>query len=84
MEKRKLSKAKLAATYYFNSNTSYGPHFLWLAIISVYLQEERYQKMIEKVRDFRAPFLNVECADFVDILGDYKKDFLYCDPPLLS
>lgn len=77
---KKLPKSKLAATYYFNSNTSYGPHFLgWPS--SVYLQEERYQKMIEKVRDFRAPLLNIECANFVDILEDYKKDFLYCDPP---
>src|SRR3989338_6334201 len=58
---KKLGKFDLAAHYYFNHNTSYGTHFLgWPS--SVYLQEERYQKMVEKVKNFRAPNLQVECA----------------------
>src|SRR3989338_6385469 len=58
---KKLGKIDLAAHYYFNHNTSYGPHFLgWPS--SVYLQEERYKKMAEKVKNFRAPNMQVECA----------------------
>lgn len=76
----KLGKIDLAAYYYFNHNTSYGPHFLgWPS--SVYLQKERYQKMIEKVRDFRADKLQVECSSFEEIMPKHKNDFLYCDPP---
>lgn len=76
----KLSKNDLAAYYYFNHNTSYGPHFLgWPS--SVYLRSERYQKMIEKVRDFRADNMQVECASFEDVMPKHKNDFLYCDPP---
>jgi DNA adenine methylase len=77
---KKLNSLELAAHYYFNHNTSYGPHFLgWPS--SVYLQKERYQKMIEKVRDFRSPNLRVECASFEDIMEKHRDDFLYLDPP---
>lgn len=76
----KLKKFDLAAYYYFNHNTSYGPHFLgWPS--SVYLQKERYNKMIEKVRDFRAKKMQVKCASFEDIIPKHRNDFLYCDPP---
>ena len=79
-EGKKLDKFDLVAHYYFNSNTSYGPHFLgWPS--SVYLQKERYKKMIEKVRDFQAPNLKVGCETFEKIIPKYKNDFLYCDPP---
>lgn len=77
---KKLGKLDLAAHYYFNHNTSYGPHFLgWPS--SVYLQKERYKKMIEKVRNFRAPNLKVICASFEDIMEKHRDDFLYLDPP---
>jgi len=76
----KLSKYDLAAYYYFNSNTSYGPHFLgWPS--SVYLQPKRYRKMIEKVRDFRASKLKVKCKSFEKVIPKYNNDFLFCDPP---
>lgn len=76
----KLGKYDLAAHYYFNHNTSYGPHFLgWPS--SVYLQKERYQKMIDKVRNFRAENMKVECASFEEIMPKHRNDFLYCDPP---
>jgi DNA adenine methylase len=76
----KLGKLDLAAYYFFNHNTSYGPHFLgWPS--SVYLQNQRYKKMIEKVRDFRAENLQVGCDTFEKILPKYQGDFLYCDPP---
>lgn len=79
-KEEKLSKLDLAAHYYFNHNTSYGPHFLgWPS--SVYLQEERYKKMLEKVRNFKAPNMQVECASFEDIMEKHRDDFLYLDPP---
>ncbi len=79
-KEEKLNKYDLAAYYYFLHNTSYGPQFLG-SQSSVYLQPERYQKMIEKVRDFRAPNLHVECESFENVIPKYKNDFLYCDPP---
>jgi DNA adenine methylase len=43
-KRKKLRRLDLAAHYFFNSNTSYGPHFLgWPS--SVYLQKVRYSKM---------------------------------------
>jgi len=76
----KLNRFDLAAHYYFNHNTSYGPHFLgWPS--SVYLQAKRYKKMIEKVRDFRAPNLTVTQASFEQIMEQHRDDFLYLDPP---
>lgn len=79
-KEERLNKLDLAAHYYFNHNTSYGPHFLgWPS--SVYLQEERYQKMLEKVRNFRAPNLQVACASFENIMEKHRDDFLYLDPP---
>ena len=70
----------IAAYFYFNHNTSYGPHFLgWPS--RVYLQPKRYQTIIEKVRDFRAENLAVECESFEKVIPKYRDDFFYCDPP---
>jgi len=78
--KELLNDLNLAAYFYFNHNTSYGPHFLgWPS--SVYLQQKRYQRMLEKVRSFRIDNMQVGCASFEDIIPNYKNDFLYCDPP---
>jgi DNA adenine methylase len=75
-----LHGADLAAHYYFNHNTSYGPNFLgWPS--SVYMDKDRYASMIEKVRTFRAPTLSVECASFEDTIPKHQGDFLYLDPP---
>ncbi|OGL77901.1 restriction endonuclease [Candidatus Uhrbacteria bacterium RIFCSPHIGHO2_12_FULL_54_23] len=75
-----LNKLDLAAYYYFNHNTSYGPHFLgWPS--SVYLQKERYEKMLERVLSFRAPKLEAKCSSFEDIMENHRDDFLYLDPP---
>ena len=75
-----LEPLDLAAHYYFNSNTSYGPHFLgWPS--DIYLQPTRYQGMIAKVRQFRADGLSVGCASFEESIPEHPGDFLYCDPP---
>lgn len=76
----KLGKRELAAYYYFNSNTSYGPHFLgWPS--DIYLNDNRYEKMVRKVELFRAPKLTVECASFEKTIPLHQGDFFYCDPP---
>jgi DNA adenine methylase len=76
----KLEPLTLAAYFFFNWNLSYGPGFLsWTS--EIYLNEERYKKMIEKVRDFNPGNLKVGCADFREILKKYPNDFMYLDPP---
>lgn len=79
MEK-KLEKLDLAAHYYFNHNTSYGPGFLsWPS--SVYMQEKKYHSMLKKVKNFQSPNLEVFCDRFENVLPKFENDFLYCDPP---
>lgn len=73
-------RMKLAQLYYFDHNTSYGPHFLG-SPSSVYLDKTRYQKMIEKVSMFDVPKLKVECKSFEEVIPAHPNDFLYCDPP---
>ena len=75
-----LNPLDLAAYYYFNSNTSYGPHFLgWPS--DIYLSKKRYRTMLEKSRTFCAPTLQVRCASFDKVIPKYPNDFHYCDPP---
>ncbi len=76
----RLEKNKLAAYYYFNHNLSYGPGFLgWPS--SVYLNEKRYNTMLEKVKNFRVEKLKVFQGDFVEVVPKHKDDFMYLDPP---
>lgn len=77
---KKLEWLELASVYYFNHNTSYGPHFLG-SQSSVYLQPERYKKTIEKVKNFDVKKLKVFCETFEKVIPKHKNDFLYCDPP---
>jgi len=78
--KTKLEPITLAAYYYFNHNLSYGPGFLgWLS--SVYAKQDVYDRMIQKVRNFKVDKFWVERADFSEVIKGHKNDFLYCDPP---
>ena len=77
---REMNELELASHYYFNSNTSYGPHFLgWPS--DIYLNPIRYGKMVEKVKCFNAPNLSVKCMPFEESMPLHKDDFFYCDPP---
>lgn len=79
-QNKKLDHYDLAAYYYFNSNTSYGPHFLgWPS--DVYLNQDRYNKTVEKVKSFQSSLLEVNCLDFEEAIPLHTDDFLYCDPP---
>ena len=81
-EKNKLTNDKLqqAAYYYYNMQLSYGPMFLgWPS--SVYLKPDRYASVVERIRAFRAPTLEVKCANFQTAIAAHPDDFLFLDPP---
>lgn len=71
---------ELAAHYWFNHNLSYGPGFLgWMS--KIYEQPLRYERLLNKVRDFRCLNLSVGSSDFEKTLLSHPRAFLYCDPP---
>ncbi len=79
-EKPIKDKMSLAAHYWFNHNLSYGPGFLgWMS--KIYEDPKRYERLVEKVRNFRCQKLSVASASFQDSIPKHKNDFLYCDPP---
>jgi len=73
-------KVKLAASYYYNHQCSYGPMFLGWAS-SVYLTEKTYNKIIDNVRNFRCPKLQVKLCSFEKSIIQHTNDFIYLDPP---
>lgn len=75
-----LDDVTKAAYYYFNHNTSYGPGYLgWGS--TVYLQQDKWNKMVEKIREFKCPTLSVEQLGFEESIKRHSNDFLYLDPP---
>jgi len=76
----RISPLYLAALYYFNHNLSYGPGFLgWMS--SNYTKPGAYQRMVERVREFKCHNVDVDVGDFADVIPSHDTDFLYCDPP---
>ncbi len=76
----KLTKLQLATYFFFNHNLSYGPSFIGWAS-SVYLNENKYQKMLKRVREFKGSNINVTLDSFENLFEKYPNDFFYCDPP---
>src|SRR3989338_11439121 len=75
-----LDPLTLAVYFVYNFNLSYGPGFMgWSS--DIYLNEKRYKRMLENIRNFDPKNLKVECADFQEVIKKYPNDFLYCDPP---
>ena len=71
---------ELAALFFYNHNTSYGPGFLsWPS--SVYMNLQKYQAMIQKARHLTLDNVSVECLDFEEVFDMYPNDFFYLDPP---
>ena len=71
---------ELAAHYWFNHNLSYGPGFLgWMS--KIYQDEERVQRLVQRVRNFNVPHVQVSQGSFEDTIKKHRGDFLYCDPP---
>lgn len=79
-KKIKLDPLTLAVYFLYNFNLSYGPGFMgWSS--DIYLDEKKYKRMIERIRDFVPLTLEVKCADFQQVIRNHPNDFLYCDPP---
>jgi len=79
-KKVKLDPLTLAIYYVYNFNLSYGPGFMgWSS--DIYLNEDKYKRIIEKIRDFEPKNLKVKCADFEKVIRNNSNEFLYCDPP---
>ena len=75
-----LPEVKLAAYYYFNHNTSYGPGFLgWPS--KIYMDEAKWAKTINKIKEFSCPNLSVLHQSFEKTITENKGVFLYLDPP---
>jgi DNA adenine methylase len=71
---------KLAAYYFFNHNTSYGPGFLgWPS--SVYMDSKKWKSMINRIANLSAPSLSVEQASFEDSIKANPDALIYADPP---
>ena len=79
-KKIKLDPLTLAVYYVYNFNLSYGPGFMgWSS--DIYLDKTKYDRMLERIRDFNPQNLTVKCADFREAIKKHPNDFLYCDPP---
>lgn len=79
-EEEPISALKLAAYYYFNHNTSYGPGFLgWPS--KIYMDKDKWSKTIGKVKEFSCSNLSVLHQSFEKTIVENKKSFLYLDPP---
>ena len=69
-----------AAYYYYNMQLSYGPMFLgWPS--SVYIGNDKYNKIIEKIKNIDLGNLQVKCNTFENVIQIHNKDFLFLDPP---
>ncbi|MHB9296683.1 putative DNA adenine methylase [Pillotina sp. SPG140] len=78
--KNSYSNLELATYYYFNHNLSYGPGFLgWMS--STYTNKKKYKAMLEKVKNFNVPNLEVYNETFETSIPKHNGDFLYLDPP---
>jgi DNA adenine methylase len=75
-----LLDERLAAYYFFNHNCSYGPGFLGWAS-KIYLDQNKWNNTIEKVKSFKCPNLSVKQSTFDSVIENNKSEFLYLDPP---
>ena len=79
-EPKPMDDIEGAAKYFYSHNLSFGPAFLgWFS--SVYNDEKKYTKMIERVRDFKCPNLQVENKSFEEVIPNFPNDMIYLDPP---
>ena len=69
-----------AAYYYYNMQLSYGPMFLgWQS--SVYLKNDKYNKILNKLKNIDLGNLSVKCDVFENVIQNHSDDFLFLDPP---
>ena len=78
-DEKKLTDLQLAVYFFFNHALSYGPSFIgWPS--KVYLNEKRYLKLLDKLRNFKAN-IKMYNQSFETLFRKYPNDFFYCDPP---
>ena len=78
-DEKKLTELQLATYFFFNHALSYGPSFIgWPS--KIYLNEERYSKLLHKLRNFKAN-IKIYNWSFEKLFKKYPNDFFYCDPP---
>ncbi|MCL2312129.1 MAG: DNA adenine methylase [Firmicutes bacterium] len=82
LKRGNYSDLDLAAFYYYNHNLSYGPQFLG-HITNLYLDDKKYQRTIEKVKNFNVKNLQVHHSSFEKVIPAYNGDFMYLDPPYM-
>ena len=76
----KLDDITAAAYYFYNHNLSYGPMYLgWMS--KIYENETKWNKSIERIREYKNPLLSVHEGSFEEVINHYAYDFLYLDPP---
>lgn len=76
----KIESTRAAAYYYFNHNLSYGPMYLgWMS--KIYENQNKWVKMVETIRSFRNPNLDVRQGEFTQTIHNHPTDMLYLDPP---
>ena len=74
------NKTIQAAYYYYNMQLSYGPMFLgWGS--SVYLKEEKYKRILDKLMNIDFGDINISCDIFENVIKNHSNDFLFLDPP---
>lgn len=81
-EKTRLTNSPLlqAVYYYYNMQLSYGPMFLgWQS--SVYLKQNRYDAIVERIREFAPGNVKVNRDSFENVIRNHPNDFLFLDPP---
>lgn len=75
-----LDSLQSAAYYFFNHNLSYGPTYLgWIS--KIYQDQDKWNNMIERIRNYTNPNLVVNQSSFQDVITNHSTDFLYLDPP---
>ena len=75
-----LDDLTAASYFYYNHNLSYGPMFLgWIS--KIYQDQTKWNKMIDNVRNYHNPSLEVHNKDFSDAITSHPNEFLYLDPP---
>jgi DNA adenine methylase len=79
----KLTDIEAAAHFYYNMQLSYGPMFLGWTSPGKPTTKEDYDRILQRVREFRCPKLRVELISFEQSLVKYPEHFVYADPPYL-
>ena len=75
-----LDNLTAAAYYFYNHNLSYGPEYLgWIS--KIYENQDKWDRVVERIREYKNPKLQVNKGSFDEVIPNHANDFLYLDPP---